>query len=42
MSDAVSLDDLCDGFESFLEREIDRRHQEHAKLLDDPSLYKKR
>jgi alkylation response protein AidB-like acyl-CoA dehydrogenase len=36
MSDGVSLDDLCEGFERFLEREVDRRHEEHAKLLDDP------
>jgi len=36
MSD-VSLDDLCDGFERFLEREVDQRHVEHAKLLDDPT-----
>jgi acyl-CoA dehydrogenase len=37
MTDTVSLDELCDGFESFLEREVDRRHEEHAKVLDDPS-----
>ena len=38
MSDGVSLDELCDGFERFLEREVDRRHEEHSKLLDDPML----
>src|SRR5262249_31501994 len=36
MSDGPSLDDLCGGVERFLAREVDRRHEEQAKLLDDP------